>query len=103
MLSPELTEMLNDLVVLWDLAYEQIKPMVDYIIKNNIRDSQRIDLYLEKILDIPTEKCYQLYLKLCAYYATFNYESAKEYLALYEELYGEDDDKDDELTRKKTK
>ena len=99
MLSKDLMNMAQELIVLWDMAYKRIKPEVEDIIKNHICDSERIDRCLEQILNIPTEKCYQLYIELCTYYATFNEQNAKEYLQIYDELYGEDD----KLTRKKTK
>ena len=99
MLSEDIIKMMVQLMDLCDLAYEQIKPEVDYIIKNQIKDVNRIDACLEQLLNIPTEKCHQLYVKLCAYYAIFNEQNAKEYLEIYDELYGDDN----ELTRKKTK
>ena len=78
---------------LYELAYNQIKPQVTYIIKNNIKDINFIDHVFDALLDIPTDKCYNLFIKLCDYVSTFNSKIAKDYLEIYEELYGEEESK----------
>ena len=82
--------MAKQLNELYELAYNQIKPQVTYIIKNNIKDINFIDNVFDELLNIPTDKCYKLFIKLCNHVRTFNVKIAKDYLDIYEELYGED-------------
>ena len=84
---------------LYELSYNQIKPQVTYIIKNNIKDINFIDHVFDELLNIPTEKCYKLFKKLCDYVETFNIKLVKEYLEIYEELYGDDKPKEKQKTR----
>lgn len=98
MLDNELKDMLNNLMQLYDLAYQSLKPKVAYIIKNNIKDTRFLESVLEELLNIPTDKCYNLLTKLCNYIMSFNHELAEDYLTLYDELYGNNDQK----TKKKS-
>lgn len=98
MLDNELKNMLNNLMQLYELSYQTIKPKVAYIIKNNIKDIRVLESVLEELLNIPTDKCYKLFTKLCNYIMPFNHELAIDYLSLYDELYGNNDQK----TKKKS-
>lgn len=90
MLDDKLKKQLQELTELYELAYKQVKPSVDYIIKNNIRDLKYIEKTFDDIINIPTDRCYQLFLKLYDYVKMFNKELANEYYQIYEELYGDE-------------
>ena len=88
-LSNELKTMVKSLMELYDIAYLQIKPNVEYIVDNDIKDLNIIEHTLETLLDIPTNEGYNLFVKLCNYMSKFNKELADEYLEIYDDLYGE--------------
>ena len=89
----DLMYMAKELNELYELSYNQIKPQVTYIIKNNIKDINFIDHVFDELLNIPTEKCYKLFTRLCTYVETFNQDIAKEYVEIYQELYGQEEHK----------
>ena len=95
----EIFEMAKELNELYELSYKQIEPQVIYIIKNNIKDINFIDHVFDELLNIPTKKCYKLFMRLCDYVETFNIKLVKEYLEIYEELYGDDKSKEKQKTR----
>ena len=55
-----------------------------------VKDINLIEEYLDSLLGIPTDKCYQLFMMLCEYYSSINRDNAKFYLDLYNELYLDD-------------
>ena len=81
----------KELIEIYNIAYKELKPSVERIIKENITNKDTIEDCLEKLLNIPTDACYKLFIKLCDYYARIDLSSSLEYLKIYEELYGEDD------------
>ena len=91
MLDKRIKTMLDDLNNLYDLAYKELKTQVAYIIKKNLKDSKMIESTLDQLLNIPTDKCYLLFIKLCNYVATFDQSMADDYLTIYDELYGNHD------------
>ena len=60
-LSNEIKSMIQNLIELYDISYNQIKPKVAYIINNEIKDIDFICHILDELLDIPTDKCYNLF------------------------------------------
>ena len=90
-LPNNLKNMLDWLIKLYKQAHKEIKPEVLYIIKNNIKDIRLIEHTLDKLLNIPTEKCYILFTKLCNYVSKFDKETAEDYLEIYNEIYGEEE------------
>ncbi len=92
-LSDGFREMVNSLMDLYKMAYKEIKPEVYYIINNNITDLNYIDKVLDRLLNLPYDSCYLLFVKLCNYVAKFNKSFAIEYLDLYKDFYGEDEPK----------
>ena len=73
----ELAKQLNDL---YELSYNQIKHDIEWIIKSKNTNLKIIENYLERLLDIPTDKSYKLLKKLCDYCSNFNKEIANFYL-----------------------
>ena len=89
-ISKDILELAKEINNIYDMEYNNLKPQVDFIIKNRMLDLKLIEKVLERLL-IPTDKCYELFKKLCYYTATFNSNFAYEYLNLYDELYGEEE------------
>ena len=93
----ELNGMFSKLMDLYDLAYEDIKRDVEYIILNDIRDEYIIEKLFDNVINIPTDKCYKLFVDLCAYVSRFNKGIVNDYIEVYNDLYG-DDGKENDLT-----
>ena len=85
--------MLNSLMELYELAYQQLNIKVTYLIDNGIRNKRLIENTFEELLNIPTDKCYDLFIKLCNYVKTFDEQLVIDYQTIYEELYGEETNK----------
>ena len=64
---------------------------VNRVISNKIRDKYTIEHLFDEIINIPTDKCYELFIELCAYVSQFNKELVDDYIELYNDLYGDDD------------
>ena len=94
----DIIELAKQIHELYKIMYEMIKPEVMYIINKKVKNINIIENTLDRLLDIPTDEGYELFLKLCNYYATIDKEGAKFYLESYEEIYGEEEPK----TKKKT-
>lgn len=88
-----LMEICSNLERLYIFEYKRIKPYVYKIIDNNICDIQYIEKVLDCLLNVPYEPCYQLFIMLCNYVFKIDKEMALEYIELWDDLYGEDDDK----------
>ena len=83
-------EIINELLKIYDSEYKRLKPNVDYIIKNNIKDIKYIEQILEQLLNIPYEPCNKLFIRLCKYVENFNKEMSDEYMDLFNKLYNEE-------------
>ena len=94
----DIMDLAKQIYELHKIMYEMIKPEVMYIINKKVKNINIIENTLDRLLDIPTDEGYELFLKLCNYYATIDKEGAKFYLESYEEIYGEEEPK----TKKKT-
>ncbi len=97
-LSDELMDLASGLVEVYEMAYQLVKPKVDYIIKNNIRDIKIIDKIFDELLNVPTDKGYELFVELCSYVSQFNRKIVEEYVAIYKDLYG-DEEIDDSMVK----
>ena len=78
--------------------YRQVKPDVLYIMARKVRNVRYIESTLDRLLEIPTDESYELYILLCDYYATIDKEGAKFYLDSWDEIYGDDEPKVKERT-----
>ena len=90
-LSNEIKSKIQSLIELYDISYNQIKPQVLYIINNNIKDVGFICHVLDELLNIPTDKCYRLFIELCNYTINIDKNISSEYLEIYQEIYGKDE------------
>lgn len=82
MIDENIKELAEELNKLYDEAYEIYKTEVDRIIKFQIKDVKHIERTLDYILDIYTEKGFNLFMELLQYYRTVNEENAREYLEI---------------------
>lgn len=93
-ISNELKSSVNSLIEMFKSAYIEYKPIVERIIQSGNKDTAYIEKVLDQLLNIPYEPCYELFVKLCDYVSGFDIELAKEYLELYKDLYGDDEEKE---------
>ena len=91
-------ELAKELNELYEIAYKQVAPNVEKIIISKNKDISLIEFYLERLLDIPTDKSYNMLKKLCDYCWSINPEISEFYINEFEELYEIKDTK----KRKKT-
>ena len=89
----DLMDLARRLVKTYDVMYQQWEPIVNSIIDKKATNKNTIEKCLDMIMDLHTDKGYQLFLKLCNYYATIDEYAANEYLKMYDELYGEEESK----------
>ena len=90
-LSSDLRKMFVGLMNLYEMAYQEVKQDVECVILNGIKDENIIDHIFDNIMNIPTDKGYELFVDFCDYVSDFNNELAIYYAKAYDELYGEDD------------
>ncbi len=90
-LPSDLREMFDGLMDLYDLAYEEIRRDVEIVILNGIKDEEIIAHIFDNILNVPTERCFELFNDLCDYTSTFNQGLVDDYIDIYNDLYGDDD------------
>ena len=98
-LSPDIHELAHELTELYEKKYQLIKPQVESIIVRRIKEPSFIESYLDKCMDLPTDKGYKLFSRLCKYYSTINLEAAWDYARIYSAMYGEEEEKSN--TKKK--
>ena len=80
-------ELAKELNKLYETTYNLIAPDIEKIIRSKNRDIHLIEAYLDKLLDIPTDKAYNLLVRLCNYCMNIDKDIAEFYLNEYEELY----------------
>ncbi len=85
---------------LYNQEYLRLKKEVTNIIKTKSKEEKHIEKILDQLINIPTDKSYQLLIKLCNYVQTFNQELANDYLEIFKELYL-DDENNKEKNKKK--
>ncbi len=85
-MNEEIKKLAKQLALLYEEAYSLYKPMVKLIIQNRIKDTDYIEYYLDRVMDIYTEKGFYLFIELVLYYSTVNLNNAREYLNILKEL-----------------
>lgn len=86
----EIKYLIEELYVMYEYMTKMLKKDVTFLIMNNIRDIKTIEIYLDQLLNIPTDKAQELFKQLCDYYMTINKENAESYLEIYKEMYEEE-------------
>ena len=101
-MNENIIEMARSLNELYETMYSLSAKDVERIIKNNITDEYQIETCLDNLLNCPTDKCYDLFLKLCVYYKKINKKASEEYISIYKELYLDDlEYKEEPITKKR--
>ena len=95
-MEKDLYNLINEFQKLNEERYKLLKPQVEYIIKNKIKDEHKIAALLDSLLDIITfshnNKVILTYMKLCLYYYNINPEHAEDYYHYYLELLTENNE-----------
>ena len=86
----EIQYLVEELYIMYESMTKMLKKNVTFLIRNNVKDVKIIETYLDQLLNIPTEKSFELFKQLCDYYMTINKENAESYLEIYKEMYEED-------------
>ena len=84
-MNKDFEELARNLACLYEESYKTYKQEVNYIINYHIKDINYIERTLDYIMDIYTDKGFILFLKLCTYYSTINYQGANAYLDILKE------------------
>ena len=87
----------KQIIELYEIKYNIIKPVAMNIISNKIVDAFIIEHILDETLDIPTNKGYELHISLCKYYSNIDKESAQFYIDEYHHLWDDDYDEEEDL------
>ena len=90
MIDKNTQKLAQELAYLYEEAYEIYKFEVEKIINLKIRDINYIERTLDYILDIYTDKGFNLFMELLLYYRTVNEKNAKEYLEILKEQRGDE-------------
>jgi hypothetical protein len=94
----EIQYLVEELYSMHEYMTKILKKDVIYLIRNNVKDIKTIEIYLDQLLNIPTDKAQELFKELCRYYMTINKENAESYFEIYKEMYEEN-----HKTKKRTK
>ena len=84
-MNDNLEQLAHKLLSCYEEAYNIYSIEVNRIITNKITDNNYIELTLDYILSIYTEKGFYLFIKLLLYYQTINEDKARYYLNLLQE------------------
>ena len=76
---------------LYELECQQLRLNIDCIIEHQIKDINVLEKTLDRLLNIPTEKGYLLFQVLCEYVSKFDKSMVDDYVAFYNNIYGEDE------------
>lgn len=79
----ELAELLMES---YNEAYSYYEPIVKMIIKSKCKDINYIEHTLDNVMDIYTDKGFDLFIELLTYYKTINNENANEYQEILKDM-----------------
>ena len=88
MLDAKTLELFKELAVLQEQKYRLAKNEINFIIKNNIKDDNRIERSIDEILEfLDDEEALLLFRRICSYYIKFNPQATLHYINYYIEEY----------------
>ena len=88
MLDAKNLELFKELAVLQEQKYRLAKNEINFIIKNNIKDDNRIERSIDEILEfLDDEEALLLFRRICSYYIKFNPQATLHYINYYIEEY----------------
>ncbi len=88
MLDEKDLELFKELAVLQEQKYRLAENEINLIIKNDIKDDNRIERAIDKILEfLDDEEALLLFRKICNYYFKINPQATLHYINYYIEEY----------------
>ena len=90
-LPEEIINLGHELMKIYKIECEELKSEIKYIISKDVHNIRIIENTLDRLLNIPTDEAYKLFMLLCKYYMTIDKEGALFYINSYEEIYGENE------------
>ena len=88
MLDEKTLELFRELAVLQEQKYRLAENEINFIIKNNIKDDNRIERAIDEILEfLDDEEALLLFRKICSYYIKLNPQDTLHYINYYIEEY----------------
>lgn len=88
MLDEETFELFKELAVLQEQKYRLAESEINVIIKNNIKDKNRIERAIDEILEfLENDEALLLFRRICSYYIKINSEATMYYINYYIEEY----------------
>lgn len=88
MLDKETLELFKELAVLQKQKYRLAESEINFIIKNNIKDDNRIQRAIDEILEfLENDEALLLFRRICSYYIKINPEATMYYINYYIEEY----------------
>ena len=81
-IDDNIKQLANLLMNSYNEAYDYYKPIVNMIIKTKNKDINYIEHILDNVMDIYTDKGFDLFIELLNYYKTINKDNAQEYLEI---------------------
>ena len=88
MLDERILELFKELAVLQEQKYRLAENEINFIIKNNIKDDNRIERAIDEILEfLDDEEALLLFRKICSYYIKLNPKATLYYINYYIEEY----------------
>ena len=88
MLDEETFELFKELAVLQEQKYRLAESEINVIIKNNIKDKNRIERAIDEILEfLENDEALLLFRRICSYYIKINLEATMYYINYYIEEY----------------
>ena len=88
MLDEKTLELFRELAVLQEQKYRLAENEINFIIKNNIKDDNRIERAIDEILEfLDDEEALLLFIKICSYYIKLNPKATLYYINYYIEEY----------------
>ena len=84
MLDEETFELFKELAVLQEQKYRLAESEINVIIKNNIKDKNRIERAIDEILEfLENDEALLLFRRICSYYIKINPEATMYYINYY--------------------
>lgn len=88
MLDERTLELFKELAVLQEQKYRLAENEINFIIKNSIKDKNRIERAIDEILEfLENDEALLLFRRICSYYIKINPEATLHYINFYIEEY----------------
>lgn len=88
MLDEETLELFRTVAKLQEQKYRLAENEINFIIKNNIKDKNRIERAIDEILEfLENDEALLLFRRICSYYIKINPEATMSYINYYIEEY----------------